>query len=668
MKTSLDLAELEWTEEGLPYAPRFGDFYFSREDGLAETRHTFLLGNRIGQRFAELQSGQRFTLVETGFGTGLNFLATWQAWQEAAPAGACLDYYSIEAHPLRPTDLARSHLLWPELQPQAESLQAHYPVLVPGFHCLHLAADVRLLLIFADIETALPQLGASLHPELQPFHAQPVDAWYLDGFAPRSNPQMWQESLFPYLRALSHAGTSLATFTSAGAVRRGLTAAGFEVRRVPGFGRKREMLVGELPANAAIPTHPTAFRQAEAVPGWTLPDCTSQPQRVTILGAGIAGATLAARLADAGIEVDLIDACDGALQKASGNPQVAVFARLSPDSGELEDFALSSLVYAQGFYRDPRYASAFHADGLIQLPRHAKDRANLQAVGKRFVNSGLVEHLQAEALSRHAGIALSEAGLWFPHSGWIDTRTLATALLKHPGIHCHFGLRVSSIEPGGAGWLLKNERNEIIADTPCLVICTGQATRQLSGFDWLPLRAIRGQISRISSASLTTLQATLCSHGYLTPALQGLHCVGATYDLDQDQDLLKTADDEHNFAIARQLGGCEDAQLSDSRSGVRCATPDYLPICGSAPNPAAWHRDFASLAKDRKRAVHRPGSVQPGLYLNLGFGSRGYCYAPLCAEHLSSLLTGRLSPLPHYLSSALHPGRFIIRQIIRRQD
>lgn len=664
----LEPAEIDWSPEGLPYSPGFGDLYFSKEDGLAETRHTFLNGNLIEERFAQLANDAQFSILETGFGTGLNFLATLEAWHRLAPPTARLNFVSIEAYPLDIDDLKRAHALWPELKSFAEPLADSYPHLTPGFHLMEIGPHIRLILIFNQANESLKQLAGPAHPALLDYLPNRIDACYLDGFAPRVNPDMWDGELFPLIASLCKESATLATFTAAGAVRRSLQDSGFEVKRVPGYGRKREMISAKLLAEerASKLLHPS---RRKPLASWSLSQPRSIPDSVTILGAGIAGITLADKLARQGVSVSLIDACDQPMRKASGNAQAALFARLSPDPGDLEDFALTALEYASRYYRDNSRKEAFHSCGLIQLPRKAGEQSTMERVGDRLqAASAFIRFLPAENLSELAGITLPSAGLWTPQSGWINPAALAKKLLDHPQITGRFNTPISKIIQSELGWRLLDAQGDIIEDTNCLVVCAGNTAKQLSGLGWLPTRNIRGQVSLVRHPEIASLRTLVCAHGYLAPPIGDTQSLGASYDLDNDGEDVTEHDHRQNLGVLEKLTGLNDAQIVDGRAAVRCATPDYLPICGPAPDVDQTRTLFAALGKDAKRHILSPGPNLEGLYLNLGYGSRGFCYAPLCAEFLANQILGAPLPLPHYLAAALHPSRFIIRDIIRNKN
>ena len=231
MQNSNLSAILEWRNQQ-PYSTQFEDVYFSSDNGLQETEYVFLQGNRLADRWQHLPT-QHFTLIETGFGTGLNFLCSCQLWLETAPSDATLHFISVEKYPLALPDIKAALDLWPGLTPYKQAFLAHYPAILSGESISIFNGRIRLTLLIGDAVAQLTTLKVQ------------ADAWLLDGFAPAKNPEMWQPALFSNMARLSHAGTTFATFTSAGDVRRSLIAVGFKVQKRPGFGRKREMLIGE---------------------------------------------------------------------------------------------------------------------------------------------------------------------------------------------------------------------------------------------------------------------------------------------------------------------------------------------------------------------------------------------------------------------------------------
>ncbi len=301
--SSIGHAQLQWDEDGQPVSSVFGDVYFSRANGLEETRHVFLQHNQLSERWQQLTAGEHFTIAETGFGSGLNFLAAWQLWLNTAPASAQLHFVSVEKFPLTKPDLQRALALWPELDEFIAQLLAAYPTFVgTGFHRLSfMDGRIKLTLIINDASTGFAQLLATTHPAFASQCAK-IDAWFLDGFAPSKNPQMWSDALFTAIRQLSRAGTTAATFSAAAIVKQGLTLAGFTIQKVAGFGRKREMVKACMEQAPAIDYQDSLQSRSYSpypVP-WTINTNTvAEKKHALVIGGGLAGCTSARALANA---------------------------------------------------------------------------------------------------------------------------------------------------------------------------------------------------------------------------------------------------------------------------------------------------------------------------------------------------------------------------------
>jgi tRNA 5-methylaminomethyl-2-thiouridine biosynthesis bifunctional protein len=290
--TPLAPAHLQWDGDQ-PRAVDYQDRYFSARDPKGEVRTVFIEANRLPQRFA---NARRFAIGETGFGTGLNFYLTLATWREHAPPEAFLSYLSAEAHPLAPADLTRSLRAQGIADGDIDTLLAQYPPLLSGLHRIHFPADrVVLTLVYGDAAPALARVQGR------------VDAWFLDGFAPSRNPALWNLAVFRQLGRLSGQGTTLGTFTAAGQVRRDLEEVGFALQKVPGFADKRERLIGVFPQGQPL---------------------AAGPERVAVIGAGIAGLSTACALRERGLSPSLFDP-HGAGSRASGNPAALLTPHLS---------------------------------------------------------------------------------------------------------------------------------------------------------------------------------------------------------------------------------------------------------------------------------------------------------------------------------------------------
>jgi len=655
-------ADIEWRDDGQPLSRAFDDIYFSstssEHNGLEESRYVFLQQNELPSRWAALSGGDTFTVGETGFGTGLNFLAARELWQQTAPAGAQLHFVSVEKYPLHPHDLAKALALWPQLQPfTAELLRAYPPLLAAGAHRLQFG-NVHLTLVIGEASEAFRAL------RLQRERDRSVDAWFLDGFAPAKNPAMWSEALFENISALSKPGASFATFTCAGIVKRGLKGAGFALEKVPGFGRKREMLRGQLQQPAGTPYFTTP---------WHLPQSQPTPQAVAVIGAGIAGASAARALAERGYRVSVFEQGAAPGSGASGNEQGILYAKMSPKPGPNGDYNLHALQFALRYYR-AKCPDAVHFHGLLQLAQSDREQ-QLQA---QVANT--LAHHRADALARAvsnseageiAGVALPCGGLYFPAAGWLQPAQVCATLLQHDNIQLHCNSKIDQLLENKTGWLLR-AASGATHSVDAVVVCAANDIRTFSQTAPLPLRPIRGQVSGAAAGERSRkLQTVLCGEGYITPAFNGRHSFGATFKLKDTDTALRAEEQRENLDTLAELlpdvAADFAAQHLSGRAAVRAATPDYLPLAGPVPDWDSLAQTYAGLRKNRKALIAARAAYRPNLYVLGGMGSRGFTYAPLAAELVAAWISGEVLPVSAELAKALHPARFAIRDLGRNR-
>ncbi|GGY32159.1 tRNA 5-methylaminomethyl-2-thiouridine biosynthesis bifunctional protein MnmC [Bacterioplanes sanyensis] len=646
-------AQLDWRDDGQPVARQFGDTYFSVDDGLNESRYVFMQHNGLPQRFAASDCPRNFRIIETGFGTGLNFLATWQAFAEHGQG--YLHFTSIEKYPLDREQLHRALALWPELSELAEQLLAQYPVAVTGVHHLHWPQQrVRLTLVYGDIADALPELQG------------PVHAWYLDGFAPAKNPHMWNDELFKQLRRLSHAGTTLATFTAAGLVKRGLRGAGFAVRKVAGFGRKRDMLCATYQASCG-PERPAKL----ALKPWQrTPTQHTTVRQVTVIGAGLAGCSTARALAERGYGVTLIDRL-GVAQAASGNPQGGLYIKLAAgDNAVHSEFyrsaygaALASVERTLGPAADnPHWRQC----GVLQLAYSDKEQQRQHSFMQRQQPPPeLLYAVDAQQASQLAGISLPAGGLFFPKAGWVSPVAYCNALIQHANIRLHQG-DVQTLTASASGWQI--ETKDASWHSPHVVVANAYDARALLPDAYLPIKRIRGQLSLLNADSVPSPQVVLCARSYMPPAHAGQLCLGATYNLRDDDPDVRDQDHLANLAHLSDFGITSDtAEICGGRVGFRCTTPDYLPMAGPVVDSQATLQQLAPMVNNAKHIPQNDMPYLPGLWLNIGHGSRGLASAALCAELIAAQLDGDGLPVATSVAEALAPCRFLLRDMIRRK-
>lgn len=649
--SDLPHAQLDWNDQGQPLSRQFGDVYFSREDGLGETRHVFLAGNDLPARFAALTAGARLVIGETGFGTGLNFLCAWQLFDQLAPADACLHFVSVEKYPLTAADLHRALALWPELAPWSGQLLEQYRAIHPGFQRLVLdGGRVILTLLIGDALQMLPQLDAR------------IDIWFLDGFAPDKNPQMWTQPLFQELARLSAPGASLATFTSKGTVRRDLIEAGFAMRRMPGHGKKWEMLCGHFAGDAAAAEKP-----------WHARPSNSAVREALVIGAGLAGCTTAASLAARGWQVTLLERHDEVAQEASGNPQGVLYLKLSAHGTALSQLVLAGFGHTRRLLQHLQQGHDWDACGVLQLAFDASEAERQAKLAEAFPTD-LLHSLTRQQAEDRAGVALPAGGLFYPDAGWVHPPALCRQLVSHPRIRLLTHSEALELRRVDGHWqALDSER--LLAEAPVAILAGAAEVRRFAAE--LPLKRIRGQISRLPQTTRSAeLACVVCAEGYVAPPRGGEHTLGASFDF-HSQDCVPTAAEhagnlellrEISTDLAERLGveRLDPAQL-EGRAAFRCTSPDYLPIVGPLADPAAFAETYAVLGKDARQVPDSPCPWRDGLYVNSGHGSRGLITAPLCGELLAAWLNDEPLPLPRAVAEVCHPNRFLLRKLIRGQ-
>lgn len=669
---ALNSPHLNWNEEGLPVSEQFDDVYFSKESGIDESRYVFVQNNKLPEAWQ--RKNGTFSIFETGFGTGLNFLVSWQLWRQHRAEqnpDSCqhLHFISVEKFPLNKTELQQALSLWPELAEFSQQLIAQYPLLIEGFHSLQFKDEcLTLTLIFEDVAQALPKLNGK------------IDAWYLDGFAPAKNPDMWSDTLFRSMARLSYNNgethSSVATFTAAGLVKRGLKGAGFNVEKVKGFGRKREMLIGQFQQTQG----PVKEDYSSNKP-WlrNKPIPASGQTRVAIIGAGLAGASTAYALSRRGIHCDIYDE-KGIAQGASGNPQGAIYAKLAAGEARHTD------IYVQGYLQSLRWledqltnTKDWHNCGLIQIASSEKEKLRQQKfVASERYPAELIRYLDEQQVAQIAGTNPEAPGLFFPAAGWVSPTALCHKLIQHSGAKLITN-KVNAINKEDNHWLINTHDDDATPYQHIVFACAYQATDLLPD-SYLPVKSIRGQVSYLASdENAPELKTVLCGKGYVSPAKDGQFCFGATYNLGEFDPSLNTLDHLQNLNHLSEFGQQfqtyaapwkTESQLEhiNGRVGFRCTTPDYLPMVGPVLNDAEFKQQFASLRRNATRYPQHPAPMMDGLHLNIGHGSRGLSSAPLCAELLSAYICGESFPMAMEHAEALHPGRFLIRNMIRNKD
>lgn len=486
-QNAIQPANLEFNAEGTPVSRDFDDVYFSNDNGLEETRYVFLEGNHLSTRFPE-HPRSLFVVAESGFGTGLNFLTLWQAFDQfrtAHPEATLqrLHFISFEKFPLTAHDLRLAHQRWPELTHWAEQLQAQWPPAIGGCHRLILDdGRVTLDLWLGDINDLTDKLDDSMN--------QKVDAWFLDGFAPAKNPDMWSPHLFSAMARLARPGATLATFTSAGFVRRGLQEAGFTMRKTKGFGRKRDMLVGVMEQDLAIPAQAPWFARR-----------ASTSREVAILGGGIASALLSLALLHRGWQVTLYCADEAPATGASGNRQGALYPLLSSHDPALFQFFPAAFTFARRLYDSLPVAFDHNWCGVTQLGWDEKSQQKITQMLSLGLPEAIAHAVTAQQVAETTGVDTGCGGIQYPLGGWLcpaELTSAAIALGQSRGLTVHYAHKVQSLSRT-AHWKLRFADGKEVQHAS-VVLANGHHISQFTQTASLPVYPVGGQVSHIPAA------------------------------------------------------------------------------------------------------------------------------------------------------------------------
>lgn len=572
-------------QDGQPRSRLFGDIYYSLQDGLAESRAVFLDGCGLPAAWSDRR---RFSVAELGFGTGLNIAALLDLWARERPTGAHMSIFSIEAYPVSREEASAALCAWPQIEAASRALLERWPGRRRGFHRVDLPA------FSATLDVAI----MAVSPALQAWTGK-ADAWFLDGFSPALNPEMWRDEVLALVAARSAPDAVAATFTVAGAVRRGLSAAGFEVAKRPGHGRKRERLEARMPGAPEPKGDPT----------------------VLVIGGGIAGASLARAFAALGASVQVVRDSGDIL--ASGNRAALVAPALDAGGGPRAAFYAQALARARDLY--DATPGAVIAKEALQLEAAPRDAARFDAVAAQdtFEPGAVIRLTAADTAARlgegSAPGALAVAGArvilperilrqWLPET--VEGRVVALGRDDNDAWRADLAT--------GAG-----------LSANVVVLAGGWGAAALA--QDLPIKPVRGQASFCPAAGAITASA---SGAYAIPAPGGV-LFGATHDRDDVEVDVRASDDERNrvalAAVRPALAAALARQPEKGRASIRATTPDRMPIAGE---------------------------IAPGLFVLTALGSRGFTTAPILAEHIAALVCGAPSPLPVDGAALVSPSRF----------
>ncbi|WP_348945048.1 bifunctional tRNA (5-methylaminomethyl-2-thiouridine)(34)-methyltransferase MnmD/FAD-dependent 5-carboxymethylaminomethyl-2-thiouridine(34) oxidoreductase MnmC [Chitinibacter sp. FCG-7] len=632
-------ASLEYASDGTTlFSSRFDDVYHAAHGASAQAHAVFLAGNQLPQRW---QGKKSFTIIETGFGQGISFLCTWQAWRNDPHRSERLHFLSIEQFPFQRDDLAMLHQQHPEFAELSAQLLAHWPHLTPGFHRIWLDdGRVSLTLLFGEALGMLHEVVAK------------VDAIYLDGFSPSKNPDMWCLPVFKALWRLCKADTTLATYSVAGDVRRGLIEAGFSVNKVSGFANKRQMLIGQC---ARLPRPPRIVAPSKPY--------APKTQHAIVIGAGIAGCSIAASLAQRDWKVQLIEAESAIAQHASGNHVGLCHPTFSKDDNALARLSRAGFALTrQQLLRLGTQANSvvhFGQQGQFQVAKDDEQEALMRDTAATLnFPPELLQYLSVDEASKKLGSRPSRGGWWFSDAAWVNPVSLCHGYIQQcqSSIDLQLNTHVENIEYTAGLWRLFDAKQQLIAQTETLILANATAANALIPSHTLPLSQSWRAVTQIPASAVSDELPGCSGSAYLTPAWQGWRSLGAA--AYQVPDLAGAR--QHNLHNVRHILP-ELAAPSPENTNTRiCARPnslDRLPLIGQL------HAAVEDV--QQRQAIHQLFQMprEPGLLLALGFGSRGMSWHALAAEVIACHLNQEPLPLERSLLNAIDPARFMLRQL-----
>ncbi|MGB8696187.1 FAD-dependent 5-carboxymethylaminomethyl-2-thiouridine(34) oxidoreductase MnmC [Acinetobacter sp.] len=621
MSSAIQTADLDWQcVDGvdIPVSKKFGDIYFSRDNGLLETRHVFLNGNDLATRLAKLQDFEYFCVGETGFGTALNALALWQMWQQLRPQNRShLHLISVEKFPLNKTDFIRALNVWPELQPLAEQLIEQYPLPIAGCHRLNFPDDrFSIDLWLGDANDVLPVIVKT----------KAVDAWFLDGFAPSCNPDLWQEHVLSHIIRLSNYGTTFASFSVAGVLKRGLSEHGITTSLPLGFKHKRQMLTAiwnppEAQNRPVLQSTIAKTEQSELINSASV----FKRRKIAIIGAGIAGLSCAFAFAKRGHQIVIYDQSEP-LAGASGNP----LALLNPRLGRVEQSA-EHLVTLAWQYAIPHYQKfkAFHPIQVSQLALKQDD--DLLKLAEHYPDGVFAKKAnQSDLETEFPSLKLLQAGT-------ISPPQLRDQILEHPAIQFQQA-EIAELKTASNIQVI-DSKQQCLGEFDHVIICAALNSKNFAQ-QFPKLKPNRGQVSWLNNADQPLQPEQAYSYGGYCMQLDQQHLIlGASFHPDRNDNEVLTEDHIHNYTMLHSVfpnyaQSLPPVKTWQGRASVRTQSPDYFPLLGK---------------------------IQPDaeIYTFTALGSKGFLFAPLCSEVLAAQVLGEACPLTSYWVNKLNPRRFI---------
>ena len=658
--------KIRWENE-IPHSEIFGDIYFSESGGKEESMHVFQTPNRIPERALK---GSPTTILELGFGTGLNFFISRDLYRKSGFPGPLLHYIAIEKYPLKLSDMKKIKNIFPDLKIHIEDLIFRYPFPVEGFHRrIFDEGRTILTLIYGDAREYIHQISGK------------IDACFLDGFSPSKNPGLWDDAIFSGLAKLCKKDTTLSTYSCAGSVRENLRNNGFSAEKTDGFGKKRHMLFAKykgISIDHAKSRENNHKKYEETGFSSKIETKISESNKnAAIIGAGLAGTFAAYSLSQRGFSITMIDRNDGPAGEASGNPAGLLYPAVTADASNLGRLNITGYLHALNHLKELKINFSEHENGILQVFTTERDKKRILS-GMKDLSPHIACQVSSEDSNRLSGLNLSREGIYFPHGKSLNPQELCmnNINLSSASVKTIYNAEIEKIEYQDGLWRTIDGEGSTISETEFLILANSWSIQKFKQTDWIPVTKVRGQISYIkNSKEIPPLKISVCGEGYLTAEIQDKNysVAGSTYHPDRNDSAVDP--DLHAEIIEKlERSGIhfteENRKNAEGRVSFRCSVLDHLPAVGPVPDLSKFQTEFSGLASGKKMNTEHsdnfdPALYLPGLYIASGFSSRGLVYAPIAGELIASYMNNEVMPVDRDLSTALNPARFILRNLKR---
>ena len=650
MTKALQYANISWskTEETLVNTD-YKDIYFTK-NAIDESRHNFIKANNLAQRFEEQKD---FSICELGFGSGLNFFLTAELWLQKNREQR-LYYYGIDMHPWRVADLENLKLKFTSLSALIDRFIALKPPPHSGFFATTFAPNIQLICVQMHSHQALLQMRKSA---AEVPHNKLFDCFFLDGFTPQRNSDMFDNTCIKSIASLAKSKATLSSYSATSLLKKNLLSNGFDLHKNAGFAGKREMICAVLQNTTSQNKGDKPFARINkqpknlyAQPNWHLQSSTSTSRSISIIGAGVAGACLANYLAQRGVQTNVIHN-----QQPQSPPHIAIQAHISATESRYNQFCFNTLIYAHNYYKAliSHKKIKGHMNGYWVLPKDSANALYLQQLADQY----------PQLLQWKTNAESKIKALYCQYGGHLQSQSILHNWLLHPSIAIVSGTAQNiQWRDNSKDWIIElQDGSTIVSDT--VVLAAGSQTPKL--LHNLPCQTIAGVGNVINDM---TIQQCLHSARSIIPIDKKQSWVGSSYHLQGSPNVIAEA--QNNRAICCEMIQQKqlDYTIVPTFIGHRLASKDYLPLIGAVANSHQVQQDFAKIGSDSAIYNASFGSTLSNIYLATGFGSKGFCYAPLCSAQLYSEMFQRPSPLPLELQRSLHPTRFIMRGLIKNKQ